>query len=71
MGYHKKMRRWMDDPGFRAFFEGESAEVPAVLSDQIRRHLGPLWKWLPEGALVHDPNAYLHSTAQALPVVAA
>jgi len=71
MGYHMKMRRWMDDPGFRAFFDGESTQIPEVLTAQIRRHLGPLWQWLPEGALYHDPNAYLHSTAQALPVVAA
>lgn len=72
MGYHMKMRRWMDDPGFRAFFDGESAEIPAVLTDQIRRHLGPFWQWLPEGALHHDPNAYLHSQPQhTLPVVAA
>jgi hypothetical protein len=21
--------------------------------------LGPLWQWLPEGALSHDQNAYL------------
>ena len=71
MGYHMKMRRWMEDPGFRAFFEGESTQVPAQMTDQIRRHLGPLYKWLPEGALLHDPNAYLHSTGPALPVVAA
>ena len=71
MGYHMKMRRWMEDPAFRAFFEGESTQVPAQMTDQIRSHLGPLWKWLPEGALLHDPNAYLHSTGPALPVVAA
>jgi hypothetical protein len=25
----------------------------------MRKDLGPLWQWLPEGALDHDPNAYL------------
>ncbi|HYH79790.1 MAG TPA: radical SAM protein [Longimicrobium sp.] len=70
MAYHIKMRRWMDDPGFRSFFEGESREVPAVLTDQIRQHLGPLWEWLPKSALQHDPNAYLNSGMMAqLPVI--
>jgi len=71
MAYHQKMRRWMDDPGFRGFFEGETREVPAVLTDQIRHHLGPLWKWLPADALKHDPNAYLKSgIMQQLPMIA-
>jgi hypothetical protein len=65
------MRGWLEVPRFRAFFEGETTEVPAQLVDQIRRHLGPLWKWLPEGALEHDPSAYLHSGAlHQLPVTA-
>ncbi len=61
LGYHRKMRRWLDEPGFRSFFEGESRRVPEVLVDQIRTHLGPLWEWLPAGALEHDPEAYLAS----------
>lgn len=63
LAYHRKMRRWLDEPSFRAFFEGETTEVPGVLVEQIRRHLGTLWEWLPAGALRHDPNAYLHSGA--------
>ena len=35
---------------------------------QIRTGLGPLWSFLPEGALDHVPYAYLHST-QAVPRV--
>lgn len=70
MAYHIKMRRWLEDPGFRAFFEGETREVPYVLSEQIRRHLGPLARWLPDEALKHDPDAYLHSgIMQQLPVI--
>lgn len=69
--YHRRMRRWMDEPRFRAFFEGETAELPAVLTDQIRTHLGPLWEWLPKESLHHDPNAFLHSgSEQPLPVLA-
>ncbi|HEX2201693.1 MAG TPA: radical SAM protein [Longimicrobium sp.] len=71
LGYHKQMRRWMDDPGFRAFFEGRTREVPPQLSGQVERHLGWLWQWLPKDALKHDPDAYLHSGVQhPLPVLA-
>jgi len=27
----------------------------------VRKDLGLLWEWLPEGALDHDPNAYSKS----------
>lgn len=72
LGYHKKMRRWLEkDVEVRSFFEGETRQVPRVLSDQIRQHLGWLWEYLPEGALKHDPNAYLESGAtHPLPVLA-
>lgn len=43
------------------FWSGKSSEVPEFYTDWIRRDLGPLWDWLPDGALYHDPNAYLHS----------
>ncbi|HSU18057.1 B12-binding domain-containing radical SAM protein [Longimicrobium sp.] len=70
LGYHRKMRRWLEQPEVRGFFEGETRDVPAVLTDQVREHLGPLWKWLPKKALAHDPNAFLHSgSAHPLPVL--
>ena len=28
---------------------------------QTHPDLGALWEWLPEGAMYHDPNAYLKS----------
>jgi hypothetical protein len=73
LGYHKQMRRWLEsDVEVRAFFAGETTRVPRALSDQVRRHLGWLWDHLPEGALEHDPNAFLHSgTAHPLPVMVA
>ena len=73
LGYHRKMLYWLEhDREVRAFFEGETRQVPHALSDQVRTHLGPLWKWLPEGALQHDPEAFLHSgTQHPLPVLAA
>jgi hypothetical protein len=29
--------------------------------DLVRKNLGALWEWLPEGAMYHAPNAYLKS----------
>jgi len=49
------------DVSMRRFFEGETPAVPAFYADWVRRDLGPLWEWLPAGALDHDPNAYLRS----------
>ena len=72
MAYHVKMRKWMEDPKFRAFMEGDTRDVPVQMTSQVEKHLGPLYKWLPKDALRHDPQAYLHSgAAHPLPVLAA
>ncbi|MFQ5604247.1 MAG: B12-binding domain-containing radical SAM protein [bacterium] len=56
------IRRKMDeDKQVRAFFERETTELPEFYYEWIKRDLGPLWEWLPPGALYHDPNAYLKS----------
>jgi hypothetical protein len=56
----RRLRRQLeDDPEMRAFFAGESQRVPSYYSDTVLRELGPLRKWLPAGALHHDPQAYL------------
>lgn len=61
--YQAKVRRLLDeDPSVRRFVEGESRELPAFYVNRVRKSLGPLWDALPEGALMHDENAYLHST---------
>jgi len=31
--------------------------------NRLKRDLGPHWKFLPEGALRHDPNAYLNANS--------
>jgi hypothetical protein len=63
--YDTTVRRLLDtDAGLRGFFEGETAAVPRFYLDQMRRELGPLWSELPEGALTHDPNAYLKAHAR-------
>jgi hypothetical protein len=54
-------RRLITDRPLRRFFEQETNEIPQYFIDKIRRDLGHLWEWLPEGAISHDPNAYLLS----------
>jgi hypothetical protein len=61
--YNIKIRELLKtDRQFRDYFEGETTELPQFYKDQIKKSLGPLWHWLPEEALYHDPNAYLKST---------
>ncbi len=57
-------RRLTTDPQFRKYFEKETTELPQFYIDQVKKNLGPLWDWLPKGALYHDPNAYLKSTIE-------
>ena len=60
--YHGEVRRRLEtDRPFRRYFEQETTELPQFYVDLARRDLGPLWEWLPDGAMEHDPNAYLKS----------
>ena len=60
--YHTDVRRRLDtDAQFRRYFEQETTELPQFYVDLVRKDLGALWEWLPEGAMYHDPNAYLKS----------
>jgi hypothetical protein len=52
-------RRLVTDASFRAYYEGTSPTLPRFFSDRVRKDLGAMWSWLPEGALHYDPNAYL------------
>jgi hypothetical protein len=66
IAYHSQMRRLLDtDRSVRAFMEGESTDLPEFYLSRIKKELGPLYEWLPDGALMHDPNAYLHSSSEA------
>ncbi|HVO03374.1 MAG TPA: cobalamin-dependent protein [Candidatus Cybelea sp.] len=47
------------DASFRGFFDGKTDALPDFYAKKVKRHLGTLWESLPEGALAHDPNAYL------------
>jgi len=53
--------RLESDRSFRDYFEGESDALPQFYVDRVRRDLGPLWGHLPDGALYHDPHAYLNA----------
>jgi hypothetical protein len=62
LNFYRKVRALLDeDRAFRGFFEGETTRVPQFYLDIIRKDLGSLWEWLPEGAVYHDPNAYLNA----------
>ena len=68
--YYKQVRDLLEhDRKFRDYFEGESTTLPTFFLERVRRDLGPLWSWLPKGALYHDPNAYLAASVVEAPVV--
>jgi hypothetical protein len=74
--YFKEIRRQLEtNRQFRSFFEQESSAVPDFFINKIQIALGSFWKWLPEGGLLHNPNAYLESqeenlkSATKLPIV--
>jgi Fe-S oxidoreductase len=58
--FHREVRRLLDnDRTFRDYFEGETTKLPQFYVNIIKKDLGELWKWLPEGAIYHDSNAYM------------
>jgi len=60
--YHTKILGHLErDRSFQEYFEGRSDALPQFYVDRIKRDLGPLWRYLPEGALYHDSHAYLRS----------
>jgi len=63
--YFKEVRQRLDtDRQFRRFFEQETTEIPEFFVQRIRQALGPFWDWLPNGALHHNPNAYLEASKE-------
>jgi hypothetical protein len=58
--YHSEVRRRLDtDPQMRGYFDRSTTDLPEFYEHQVRRDLGALWHWLPQGALSHDHHAYL------------
>lgn len=60
--YRKIRENLIHDRSFRDFFEGESRELPSFYKNIIQKDLGVWRKWLPENALQHNQNAYLHKS---------
>jgi hypothetical protein len=68
--YHTTIRGLLDtDPTVRAYLEGETTILPEFYHQRIRKELGSLYQWLPDGALEHDPNAFLKSSTETSPLV--
>ncbi len=62
LNFYRKVRRNLAaERKFRDYFEGETTVLPQFYENIIKKDLGVLWEWLPEGALDHDPNAYLNA----------
>ena len=63
IAYYSNIRDMLvTDRGFRDYFEGETDQLPDFYRDRVRNELGPFWDHLPEGALHHNPHAYLESS---------
>jgi len=67
--YHTGIRQMLQsDMTVRRFMDGDSDQLPTFYQNRIESELGPLYRYLPEGAIMHDPHAYLKSTeANAAP----
>jgi hypothetical protein len=67
--YHTTIRRLLDtDPGVRDFMEGKTERLPAFYEQRILKDLGDLARYLPAGSMMHDPNAYLKTSGEGVPV---
>lgn len=65
--YHTNIRRMLDtDRSLQAYFDQESTVLPEFYHARIRQDLGPMYRYLPEGCIEHDPYAYLKSEQSSL-----
>ncbi len=69
VAYNKQILKLLNtDKKFRDYFEQETTELPQFYLNLMKEELGPLWDWLPEGAIFHDQNAYLNSVEERVAV---
>ena len=69
VAYNKKILKLLNtDNKFRDYFEQETTELPQFYLNLMKEEPGPLWDWLPEGAIFHDQNAYLNSVEERIAV---
>jgi hypothetical protein len=65
--YHTRIRQMLEtDSSMQAYFAQESDKLPDFYLERIRRELGPMWEMLPQGAIEHDPYAYLATEQTSL-----
>jgi hypothetical protein len=65
MKFYKQIRKQLvEDVGFRNYFEGQTTQLPAFYTNIVKKTLGIWWQWLPQGAIEHNHNAYLHKVSQ-------
>ena len=64
--HHRKMLHLINtNSQFRDYLEKETTKIPSFMIDKVQRDLGPMWEWLPPGALYHDTHAYLKSVQES------
>ena len=69
VAYNKKILMHLNsNTEFREYFEQETTELPQFYKNIITNELGPLWQWLPEGAIFHNQNAYLDTITERIAV---
>ena len=69
VAYNKQiLKRLNSNKDFRNYFEQETTEIPQFYLNIIQKELGPLWEWLPAGAIYHNQNAYLESDVKRIAV---
>jgi len=69
VAYNKEILKLLNtDVKFRQYFEQETTELPQFYLNLMKEELGPLWEWLPEGAIYHDQNAYLNAVEERIAV---
>ncbi|HUL70590.1 MAG TPA: hypothetical protein VLT17_10210 [Gemmatimonadales bacterium] len=66
--YHTAMRQRLDqDREVLPFMEGETRTVPRFYTSLIQQELGPLFEFLPDGGLYHDPGLAFRASKEAQP----
>lgn len=69
VAYNKQILKQLNsDSKFKAYFEQETTELPEFFLNNMKSEVGPLWEWLPEGAIYHDQNAYLKTSIKKIAV---
>jgi hypothetical protein len=69
VAYNKEILKQLNsNVKFRDYFELKTTELPQFYLNIIKEELGPLWDWLPEGAIYHDHNAYLNTVEERIAI---